>query len=121
MTVNLVTKILYFLLLRTLGVFSAISNFPFGSTNSHGIKHLKKNVAILMQNQDLQQSLMKTNGQTNNIMCIHLTKNRHIINGLMGALESINDADYHTNLAINCLHCAKSFLLTVAEIDHRLN
>ena len=41
--------------------------------------------------------------------------------GLVDTLKSINTTTYHNNLAINSLNCARSLLLTLAEVDHRLN
>ena len=49
------------------GIFSAIYHFLFGPPESQGEKQLKKNVAILKQNQNLQQPFIETNDQTNNI------------------------------------------------------
>ena len=44
-----------------------------------------------------------------------------MMNRLVDALESTNIATYHNNPAINSLNYAINFLLTLAEIDHRLN
>ena len=44
-----------------------------------------------------------------------------MINGLVDSLRNINYATYNDNLAINNLHCASNFPLSLAEIDHRLN
>ena len=41
-----------------------------------------------MQRQNLQQSFSESNAQTNNITGIHLAKNRHMINGLVGVLKA---------------------------------
>ena len=40
-----------------------------------------------MANQKLQEFLIETNGRSTNIMNIHLTQNRHMINGLADALK----------------------------------
>ena len=66
-----------------------------------------------MQNQNLQQSFIETNTQTNSITHIHLPKNRHMINRLVYTLKSLNNTAYNNNLAINSLPDAK--------IVHRLN
>ena len=57
-------------------IMSAIYNFLFVPTGSQDIKQLKKNVAILILNQNLQQSFIESNVQANNITHIHLAKNR---------------------------------------------
>ena len=44
-----------------------------------------------------------------------------MINGLVDVLKSTNNTVYHRNLAINSLNYARKFLLTLAEIDNRLN
>ena len=44
-----------------------------------------------------------------------------MINGLIDALKSINGTIYNKNLAIGSLNYVISFLLTLTEIDHRLN
>ena len=63
---------------------------------------------------------IQTNVQANNIIQIHLAKNRHMINGLVNALKSINTTIYCNNLSINSLNYARDFLLTQAEIAQRL-
>ena len=55
-------------------------NFLFSLTESENEKQLKKNVAIIMQNQYLQQPLIETNAQANNITHMHLARNRHMMN-----------------------------------------
>ena len=70
---------------------------------------------------NLWQLLIETKVQANNIICIHLTKNRHVIIGLVDTLKNIHDTVYHDNLAINRLMYARHCLLTLAKIDHRLN
>ena len=79
---------------RNRSIFLEIYNLLFAPTESQGVKQLKKNVAILMQNQKLQQSLVETNVQTNHTSRIHLAKNRYMINILVDALKSINDTVY---------------------------
>ena len=51
------------------------------------MKQLKKNVAILMQNQNLQQSFTESNTQADIITYIHLAKIRHVISGLVKVLS----------------------------------
>ena len=92
-----------------------------GPTESQDVKHFKKNVVILLQNQCLQQSFTESNMQAINITDIYLAKNRHMISGLVDALRSIDSNTYNNNLAINSLPYAGNFLLTLAEIDDRLN
>ena len=101
------------------GIFSAIYNFLFGLTDSHDVKQLKKNVAILMQNQNLQQSLKGMSIQASNVTCIHLAKIRHTIHGLVDALKSINNTTYNNHLATSSLNFARNFLITLDEIGHR--
>ena len=52
------------------------------------LKQLEKNVAIFMENQDLQQYLTETNSRALNINKTHLGKNRHMINRLTDALKT---------------------------------
>ena len=47
------------------GIFLAIYNSVFGPTESQDVKQLIKNIAILRQNQNLQQSFIETNAQAN--------------------------------------------------------
>ena len=47
-------------------IFLAINNF-FGPNGSLDVKQPKMNVAILMQNQNLQQTLMEQNTKVTNI------------------------------------------------------
>ena len=44
-----------------------------------------------------------------------------MIDGLVDALKSINSTTNKNNLAVNSLNYARSFVLTLAVIDHRLN
>ena len=46
---------------------SAIYNYLFGPTESQHVKLLEKNVTIVMQNQNLQQSFIETKAKANNI------------------------------------------------------
>ena len=43
------------------GIISAGYHFLFGPTESHNVNQIKENVAILMQNQNLQQSFIESN------------------------------------------------------------
>ena len=70
------------------GIFSAIFNFLFCPTESKTVKQIKKNMAILMENQNLQQSLVETITKANNIIKIHLVKKRHMIHGLVDRLKA---------------------------------
>ena len=72
-----------------------------------------------MQNETLKQSWTETNFYTFYIIRIHLAKHRHVINKLIDVLKSINDTAYNKSLAIDGLSYARSFLLTLAEIDHK--
>ena len=72
------------------GIICAIYSFLFCPTGSSGVKQLKNSVASLIQNQNLQQAFIDSNTQANNIIHIHLAKNRHMKNGLVGALKCIN-------------------------------
>ena len=44
-----------------------------------------------------------------------------MINGLVDALKSTNRTTHNNSIAINSLNYARNFLLTLTEIDHRLN
>ena len=57
------------------GFFSAIGSFCFGTSESKDIKKVKKNVAILLQNQNIQQLFVETIAQVTNITQIHSAKN----------------------------------------------
>ena len=76
----------------------------------------ERNIAILMETQNLQQSLIQTNVQAINIARIHLAKNGHMLNGLVDAFKSIINTVYHENIAIDGLNVAQNFLLTLAKI-----
>ena len=89
------------------GIVSAIYSFLFGPYKSQDVKQMKKNVTILIDNQNLQQSFIEINAQANNITLIPLAKNRHMINGLVNALKSINNTTYNDNLAVNSLNHTK--------------
>ena len=69
------------------GLFSTIFNFLFRPPESHMEKQLKKNVAILMENQNLEQSVPKAHAKALNIPTIHLANNRHMINSLVNDLK----------------------------------
>ena len=56
-----------------------------------------RDAAILMQNQNLQQSFIETNAQTNNVIHIHSTKNGHVINSSVDALKDIYNIIYNNN------------------------
>ena len=64
------------------GISSAFYDF-FGPTESKDIKQLKKIVAILTQNERLQQFLIESNIYATNITRIHLAKSRHVIDGFV--------------------------------------
>ena len=55
------------------GIITVIYDFLFYPTENEDVKQHKKNLGILMQNQNLQQSFIETNDQTNNITCIQLS------------------------------------------------
>ena len=74
-----------------------------------------------MENQNLQQSLLEVYAMALHITTIHLTNNRHMINGLVNALKSINTTVYHSKIEIKKINYAHSFLLTLADIDHKIN
>ena len=57
----------------------------------------------------------------NSITEIHLAMNRHKISGQVDALKSINKIMYNSNQTINSLNYARNFLISVVEIDQRLN
>ena len=93
------------------GITSAIYNSLFSQTESEDVKSLKKNVAILMQNQNEQQSFIEFSAQVNNITCINLAKSTHMINGLVDALRRINNNAQNNSLAISNLNYARNFFL----------
>ena len=74
-----------------------------------------------MQNQDLQHSFLKPNAKTNNTNYMHLAKNQHMTNGFVHTHKSTNHITTNNNIAINSLNYARIFLLTLMEIEHRLN
>ena len=74
-----------------------ICYFLFGPSESLDKQQLTKNVAILMQNQNLQESFIGSSVQANNITHIHLAKNRHIISRLVDTLKSMNYTMYNNN------------------------
>ena len=82
--------------------------FLFGQIESQTLKQLKKNIAIFMENQDFQQSLIETNARALNITKIQLFKNRYIINGLVDACKNINNMVYLSNLLIKRLNYAQN-------------
>ena len=57
-----------------------IFNFLFGAPEGQTVKQLKKIVATLMENQNLQQSVHEAHTKALNITTIHLANNRHMIN-----------------------------------------
>ena len=69
------------------GIFLLIYNFLFGPTESQDIKQLKQNVAILIENQNIQQPLIETNSHATDITRMHIAKNKHMINGQVYALK----------------------------------
>ena len=79
-------------------------NFLFGSTENQTVKQLKKNVAILMENQDLQQSPIESNAWALNIIKNHLAKSRYMIYRLVDTLKSTTNTEYHSNLLIKRLN-----------------
>ena len=106
----------------TRGLLWSIFNLLFfGPTDRQTIKQLKRNWAILMQNQYLQQSSMETNVRTLNITKFHVAKNGFMINRPMHALKSVVNTVHLSHLLIKRLNYAHSFFLTLADIDHRLN
>ena len=48
--------------------FFSYFSVPFGPRESQTVKQLRMNVAIWIENQNLQQSLIETNAQAINIM-----------------------------------------------------
>ena len=44
-----------------------------------------------------------------------------MINGLVDTLKGVNNTFYNSNLAVNSLNYARMFMLSLAEVDHRLN
>ena len=75
------------------------------------------NVAILMKNQNLQQPFIESNAWQ--LTSILLKQN--MISGLVDTLKNMNNTTCNNNLAINSLNYTRNFLLSLAEIDHRLN
>ena len=69
------------------GIFSTIFNFLFRPSKCQTVKQLKKNVAILMENQNVQHSVLEAQAEALTIKTIHLGSNRHMINGLVTALK----------------------------------
>ena len=53
---------------------ATILNFPFSPTESQTVKQSKKNVVILMENQDLHSYPIEANARALIITTIHLTK-----------------------------------------------
>ena len=74
-----------------------------------------------MENKSLQHLVLEAHAKAFNISLIHLTNNGHMINGLMNALKSINTTIYHNKIEIQRQNYAHTFLLTLADIDHRIN
>ena len=73
---------------------------------SQTVKQMKKNVTILMENQNLQQSVLEAHTKALNIKTIHLVNNRHMINDQVNALKSINTTVYHSKIEIQRLNYA---------------
>ena len=103
------------------GLFSTIFNFLFGPSESQTVKQLKKIVAILMENQILQQSLLEFHVKALDMKTILLANNRHMINSPVNVLKSINTTVYHIRIQIQILNYAHNFILTLADIDYRIN
>ena len=101
--------------------FFTLFNFLSGPEERQTVKQLKKNVVILMEIQNLQQSLLKTNAKAINITKCHLAQNRNMINGLVNALKSINTTVYHSSHTIQRLNYAHNIFPTLADIDHRFS
>ena len=57
------------------GLFLTIFNFLFGPLENQTVKQLEKNVAILMENQNLQQSVLEAHAKALNITTMHLANN----------------------------------------------
>ena len=74
-----------------------------------------------MENQNVQQSVIVAHVDVLNITTIYLAINRHMTNGLVNALKSINTTVYHSKIEIKRLNYAQNFPLTLADIDHRRN
>ena len=74
-----------------------------------------------MENQDLQYSILEAHAKVFNITTIHLTNNRHMINGIVNVLKSINTTVYRRKIKIQRLNDACNFFLTLADMDHRIN
>ena len=74
----------------------------------------------LMENQNLQQSVLEAHAKALNITTVHLANNRHMINGLINASKSINTTVYHSKIKIQRLKNASNFFLTLADIDNRI-
>ena len=66
-----------------------------------------------MENQNLQNSVLEAHAKALYITTIHLASNRHMINSLVNALESINTTVYHSKIEIQRLNYAHNFLLTL--------
>ena len=96
-------------------------HFLLGPSESQTVKQLKKNIAILMENKNLQQSLLEAYAKALNIATIHHANNRHMRNGLVYALNTINTTVYHSKIEIQRLNYACNFFLNLADIDHRIN
>ena len=73
-------------------------NFIFTSTDSESVKQLKRNVVILMQNENLLQFLTEQNPQLLPESIWLRTGTRY--NGLVDILKSINNTVHHENLRI---------------------
>ena len=74
-----------------------------------------------MENSNLQQSVLEAHAKALNITAIHLANNRHMINGPVNSLKSINTTIYHSKIEIQRLNFTHNFLLTLADVDHRIN
>ena len=70
---------------------------------------------------NLHYAFFETHAQANNITHILIAKNRHMINGLVDILKSINNTAYNNNFAIISSNYARKLMLTLAEIVHRIN
>ena len=74
-----------------------------------------------MKNLNVQQSVFEAHAKALNITTIHFAIIRNMINGLVNALKSINTTVYHSKIEIQRLNYAHNILLTLADIDHRIN
>ena len=74
-----------------------------------------------MENQNLQQSLLETKAKVIYLVKTELADIRHIINGLVGVLRSINTTDYHRCFTIQDYFMFLKLFLMLADTDYRIN